>query len=40
MKFPAENFFSKCEQICQKLGIWWYLLERLFNGKIIFCAVV
>ena len=28
MKFSIEDFFNKCDQICQKLRIWSHLLKE------------
>ena len=28
MKFSTKDFFSKCDQICRKPGIWSHLLKQ------------
>ena len=39
MKFSIKDFFSKCDQIRQKLRIWSDLLKKSLMGNFIFCAV-
>ena len=39
MKFPIEDFFSKCDQIRSFLRIWSHLLKKSLMGNFIFCAV-
>ena len=36
MKFPINDFFSKCDQIRRKLRIWWHLLRKSLMEKLIF----
>ena len=39
-KFSIKDFFSKCDlRIHCKLRIWSYLLKKILNGKLLFCAV-
>ena len=33
-----KEFFSKCDQIRRRLGIWWYSLKRSLMENLIFCA--
>ena len=40
MKFSFKDFSSKCDQICGKLRIWSYLLEKSLMKNFIICAVV
>ena len=40
MKFTAEDFFSKCDQIHKKLRIWSHLLKKSLMENFIFCAVL
>ena len=39
MKFPFQNFFSKCDQIRKKLQIWSNFLKKSSMENFIFCAV-
>ena len=39
MKFSIKDFFSKCDQIRSKLGIWSHLLKRSLIENFFFCAV-
>ena len=42
MKFSIKDFFSKCDQICRKLGITGDLVtytEEILNVRLNFCAV-
>ena len=39
MKFSINDFFSKCDQIPRKLGIWSHLLNKSLMENFIFCAV-
>ena len=39
MNFSIKDFFSKCDQICRKLGILSNLLKKSLMEKFIFCAV-
>ena len=39
MKFSVKDFFSKCDQICRKLGISSHLLKKYLMENFIFCAV-
>ena len=39
MKFPINNFFSKCDQICRKLRIWSHLGKYSLMENFIFCAM-
>ena len=40
MEFFIRNFFSKCDQICQKLRIWSYLLKTsLMENFFFFCSL-
>ena len=38
-KFSIKDFFSKCDQIHRKLGIWSYLLKKSFIENFTFCVV-
>ena len=38
MKFSMKDFFSKCNQILRKLGIWSYLLKKSLMENFIFCV--
>ena len=38
-KFSIKDFFSKCDQIHRKLGIWLHLLKKSLMENFIFCAV-
>ena len=40
MKFSIKDFFSKCDQIRQKLRIWSHLLNKSLMENFIFCAVL
>ena len=40
MKFSSKDFFSKCDQIRQKLRIWSHLLKMFLMENVIFCAVL
>ena len=40
MKFPIEDFFSKCDQIRRKLRIWSHLLKKSLMENFIFCAAI
>ena len=40
MKFSIKDFFSKCDQIRRKLGIWSQLLKKSLTENFIFCAVM
>ena len=40
MTFSIKGFSSKCDQICGKLRIWSYLLEKSLMENIVFCAVL
>ena len=39
MKFPIQDFFSKCDQIRSFLRIWSHLLKKSLMQNFIFCAV-
>ena len=39
-KLSIKEFFSKCDQICRKLGIRSHLLNKSLMGNFIFCAVL
>ena len=39
MKFFITDFFSKCDQIHRKLGIWSHLLKKHITENFIFCEV-
>ena len=39
MKFSVTDFFSKCDQICNKLWIWSQLLKTPVMEN-IFCGVM
>ena len=39
MKFSITEFFSKCDQIHEKLRIWSHLLKKSVMENLIFCAV-
>ena len=39
MKFSIKDFFSKCDQICRRLGTWSHLLNKLLMENFIFCAM-
>ena len=39
MKFPTEDFFSKCDQIRRKLRIWSHLLKKSLMEN-FFCAAI
>ena len=39
MMFSFKDFFSKCDQIRRKLGIWSHLLEKDLMKNFIFYAV-
>ena len=39
MKFPIEDFFSKCDQICRKLRIWSHSLKKSLMENLIVCIV-
>ena len=39
MDFPIKDFFSKCDQIRNKLRIWSYFLKKSLMENFIFCAV-
>ena len=39
MKFSIKDFFSTCDQIRRKLGIWSHLLEKSLMEIFIFCEV-
>ena len=36
MKFSINDFFSKSDQICKKLRIWWHLLKKSLMENFIF----
>ena len=40
MKFPINDFFSKCDQICSFLPIWLHLPKKSLIENFIFCAVL
>ena len=40
MKFPIDDFFSKCDQIRRKLRIWSHLLKKSLKENFIFRAVL
>ena len=40
MKFSIKDFFSKCDQIRWKLGIWSHLLKKSLMENFIFRAVI
>ena len=40
MKFSAEDFLSKSDQIRRKLRIWSYLMEKFLMENFIFFAFV
>ena len=39
IKFSIKDFFSRCDQIRRKLGIWSHLLKKSSIENFIFCAV-
>ena len=39
MKFPINDFFSKCDQIRSFLRIWSHLMKKSLMEHFIFCAV-
>ena len=39
MKCSIMDFFSKCDQISEKMRIWSHLLKKSFMENLIFCAV-
>ena len=39
LKFSMKDLFSKCDQICRKLGIWSHLRKKSLIENFIFCAV-
>ena len=39
MKFSIKDFFSKCDQIRNFLGIWSHLLKKSIMENFIFCAL-
>ena len=39
MKFSIKDFFRKCDQIRNFLGIWSYLLKKIFMENFMFSAV-
>ena len=39
MKFPIDDFFSKCDQICSFLRFGSHLLKKSLRENFIFCAV-
>ena len=39
MKFPINDFFSKCDQFRRKLQIWSDLLKKLLMKNFIFCVM-
>ena len=40
MKFSIKDFFSKCDQIPRKLGIWSHLPKKPLMENFILCAVM
>ena len=40
MKFPINNFFSKCDRIRSFLRIWSHLLKKSLLENFAFCAVL
>ena len=40
MKFPINDFFSKCDEICSFLRIWSHLRKKSLMENFIFCAVM
>ena len=40
MKFPIQDFCSKCNQICSFPRIWTHLLKKSLMENLIFCAVL
>ena len=38
MKFPINDFFSKCDQIHRQLRIWSHLLKKSLMENFTFCA--
>ena len=40
MKFSIKDFFSKCDKIRKKLGIWLHILKKSLIENFIFCAVI
>ena len=40
VKFPIDDFFSKCEQMGSFLRIWSHLLKKSSMENFIFCAVL
>ena len=40
MKFSVKDFFSKCDKIDKKLGIWSHLLKKSLMESFIFYAVL
>ena len=39
-KFPINDFFSKCDQICSFLQSWLHLVKKSLMEYFIFCAVI
>ena len=39
MKFPIQDFFSKCDQICSFLKIWSHLPKKSLMENFILCSV-
>ena len=39
MKISTDDFFGKCDQICNKLRIWSHLLKKSLMENFSFCAV-
>ena len=40
MKFFIKDYFSKCDQIRNSLGIWSHLLKKSLTESFSFCAVL
>ena len=40
MKFSIKDFFSKCDQIREKLRVWSHLLKKFLIENLIFCAAI
>ena len=40
MKFFIKDFFSKCDQIRRKMGIWSHLLKKSLIENFILCVVL
>ena len=40
MKFSIKDFFSKCDQIREKLQTWSHLLKKSLMENLFFCVVL